>query len=381
MQQPPEIIFTVTNDLSYDQRMQRICGTLAAAGYKVTLVGRLMPGSLALDEKNYQQVRLACRNHSGKLFYLEYNWRLYQYLKKQVTGVNSSRQSALCAIDLDTIIPVLRVSEKMGLPGVYDAHELFTELTEVKRRRLVAAIWNWVEQKVVPKFKFGYTVNEFIAGELKRRYRVNYQVIRNLPLRKKHTPNLTLDALTLPAGRFFLYQGAVNEGRCFEMLIPAMKKVAANLVIAGDGNFFKQAIALAKNHDVEEKVHFLGYVKPAQLSSLTPLAYAGITLFENSGLNQYYSLANRYFDYIQGGIPQLCSAYPEYENLNNRYPCAIMLKDQTVEGIASSLNKLLSDNVFYDDLKRHCVLAAEELCWENEAEKLITYWKTILPIK
>jgi len=69
MNQQPHIIFTVTNDLTYDQRMERICSTMANAGYKVTLVGRTMPGSVALDKRSYGQVRLNCRYHKGKLFY------------------------------------------------------------------------------------------------------------------------------------------------------------------------------------------------------------------------------------------------------------------------------------------------------------------------
>ena len=46
------IYFTVTNDLSYDQRMNRICSSLANAGYAVILVGRKLPGSIPLVKKN-----------------------------------------------------------------------------------------------------------------------------------------------------------------------------------------------------------------------------------------------------------------------------------------------------------------------------------------
>ncbi len=35
-----KIVFTVTNDLTYDQRMHRICSSLARAGYTVQLIGR-----------------------------------------------------------------------------------------------------------------------------------------------------------------------------------------------------------------------------------------------------------------------------------------------------------------------------------------------------
>jgi glycosyltransferase involved in cell wall biosynthesis len=156
----------------------------------------------------------------------------------------------------------------------------------------------------VPKFRSGYTVNGFIADELLRRYNVRYAVVRNLP-------RLTI----LPAHieqkeKWILYQGSVNEGRCFETLIPAMKEVNARLVICGKGNFFEQAVALVKQHQLESKIEFKGYIKPDELLALTPTAYIGLTLFESEGMNQYHSLANRFFDYPMAGIPQVCVNYP-----------------------------------------------------------------------
>src|SRR5690242_13208129 len=40
-----KIVLTVTNDLNYDQRMIRICSSLASHGYQVLLVGRKMHAS------------------------------------------------------------------------------------------------------------------------------------------------------------------------------------------------------------------------------------------------------------------------------------------------------------------------------------------------
>ena len=40
-----KIIFTVTNDLTYDQRMLRICTTLAKENYEIQLVGRQLETS------------------------------------------------------------------------------------------------------------------------------------------------------------------------------------------------------------------------------------------------------------------------------------------------------------------------------------------------
>jgi glycosyltransferase involved in cell wall biosynthesis len=381
MPPPPEIILTVTNDLTYDQRMHRICTTLANAGYKVTLVGREQPASLPLDKRNYDQVRLSCRYQKGKLFYLGYNWRLYRYLSNLTGNLKrAGKKVAVCAIDLDTILPVLRIAKKRNLPRVYDAHELFTELTEVKRRPFIYALWKWVERTAVPQFKNGYSVNQFIVDELNRRYGVGYEVIRNMPFSTVPSAiGKNLPMQKLPPS-FFLYQGAINEGRCFETLLPAMKSVTVPLVIAGNGNFFEQAKQLAVQNKVEDKIIFLGYVKPADLTQITPTAIAGITIFENTGLNQYYSLANRYFDYIQAGIPQLCVNYPEYAALNKQHETALLIDDLSPASIAASLNKLMVDDVLHNRLTQNCTAAAEAFCWEREAEKLVAYWNTVLPI-
>jgi hypothetical protein len=71
-----KIVCTVINDLTTDQRMHRICGSLTDAGYQVTLIGRQLPSSQKLSTKNFQQVRLKCIWNKGFLFYFEYNLRL-----------------------------------------------------------------------------------------------------------------------------------------------------------------------------------------------------------------------------------------------------------------------------------------------------------------
>jgi hypothetical protein len=62
----PRLIFTVTTDLNFDQRMIRICTSLKNAGYEVELVGRELPESLPLGLQKYTQHRLRCRfGYSG----------------------------------------------------------------------------------------------------------------------------------------------------------------------------------------------------------------------------------------------------------------------------------------------------------------------------
>ncbi len=74
-----------------------------------------------------------------------------------------------------------------------------------------------------------------------------------------------------------------------------MKSVNAKLVIAGGGNYLEKAKQLVIENGLMGKVIFTGRLLPGDLYTYTVNAWAGITLFENKALSNYYSLANRFF--------------------------------------------------------------------------------------
>ncbi|KAF0241199.1 MAG: group 1 glycosyl [Chitinophagaceae bacterium] len=336
------IIFTVTNNLSFDQRMHRIAHSLSAAGYQVLLVGRNTPGAPALPEGPFQQKRLPCFFQTGPLFYLEFNFRLLLFLLFEPVDI-------ICAIDLDTILPCLMASSIRGKKRVYDAHEYFTQQKELIRRPGVQRIWLAIEKWAVPQFPNGYTVNAHLAQLFKENYGVNYEIVRNICF---HYPLENTDNQSNE--KFILYQGAVNEGRCFEQLIPAMKWVDAPLFIVGGGNFMDQTIKLIRHYKLENKVFLKGCLQP-----------------------QVYSLANRFFDYMMAGVPQICVNYPLYKEINDQYGFAYLVDDTHPLTIGDALNKLLKDGVVYKELKQNCLNARKELHWDKEAENLIHFYNRL----
>lgn len=343
--------------------MIRICTALAGAGYAVTLVGRLTQDSLPLQPQPFHQHRLHCYFQKGKLFYAEYNLRLFFYLLFIQTDLIGS-------IDLDSILPGYWASVLRRKQRLYDAHELFCEMKEIVTRPAVYRFWKRIERYTVPKFPLGYTVNQPIAEAFEQMYGVRYAVIRNMPFRDSLPPIPAADKKE----RYFLYQGAVNEGRSFETLIPAFRQVNAPLWICGEGNFMEQARALVKQYKLEDKVIFKGKLRPAELKPITRGAWAGITLFDAEGQSNYYSLANRYFDYIQAGIPQLCVDFPVYRELNNLHAVAVLTQDLQPDVLARHLNTLLNDQQLYDQLQQATYAAREEWNWEAEQEKLLTFF-------
>jgi len=360
MIQAKRIVLTVTSDPAYDQRMIRICTSLHAAGYDVLLIGRQRPNSGELPPRPFRQKRIRQHIDRGKAFYVLYNIKLFFALL-------FVKADCFCAIDLDTILPVFYVSRIRRKPRVYDAHELFCEMEEVVTRPATQKMWYAIERHTVPNFPLGYTVNESYVHEYNRMYGVQYSIVRNATV---------LRPLVIPPKpeRIILYQGAVNQGRCFPELIAAMKDVDAVLVICGEGNFYVEAQALVREYGLGHKVTFTGYVRPEELAAYTLNAYVGITLFVATSLSNELSLANRFFDYMHAGVPQLCANYPEYAAVNARYEIASLLEDVRPQTIADALNKLLHDSAYYSRLQSQCLEAREVYCWQKEEERLLAVY-------
>jgi glycosyltransferase involved in cell wall biosynthesis len=350
------VVFTVTNDLTYDRRIQRICRTLTDSDFKVSVIGRQLGKSLPIENKQYEQIRLQCFFNKGKAFYLEYNLRLFWFLFFYKADI-------YCAVDLDTIVPVFWISLLKGKKRVFDAHEYFEEVPEVVDRTLVRWIWSLVGKIYIPLFHSCYTVSQTLAQEFHKKYNTHFDVIRNVPE--------MIDEENNSKGNYLLYQGALNEGRGLETLINAMYEIDIPLKIAGEGDLSGTLRAMVEKNNLENKIEFLGFVKPAHLPELTKYAFAGFNLLENKGKSYYYSLANKFFDYIQFEVPVITMNYPEYQTINARYEISILLDRLSAEEIIISVKKLKTDNDLYLKLRANCRQAKKVFNWHEESKKLI----------
>lgn len=366
MSDNPRIIFTVTNDLSYDQRMIRICTSLATAGYRVRLVGRQRSSSKPLVNQPFEQKRLKCWFEKGKFFYLEYNIRLFLFLF-------FVKYDAIGAVDLDTILPGLLVSRLKGKKIIYDAHEYFTETPEVVRRPGIKRIWEAVARFAIPRVDAAMTVGARLAEIMSQQYNKTFEVIHNVPFRQHE--------IAQPIKNIILYQGVLNEGRGLEQAIEAMSFIEnAELWLAGEGDLSEVLRQKAIDLQLENKIKFLGYIPPSELRNITLQAKIGLNLLENRGLSYYYSLANKCFDYIQAGLPSIQMHFPEYQQLNKERAVFILLHDLKVELLIHAIQRLLNEEALYHGLRQNCLILKEIYIWEKEEKKLIDLFQRFLPL-
>jgi glycosyltransferase involved in cell wall biosynthesis len=276
----------------------------------------------------------------------------------------------ICAIDLDTILPCYYISKLKGVKRVYDAHEYFSQLDEVVNRPSIYGFWHRIEKKMIPKFKNGYTVCDSLAEEFRKNYNANYKVIRNVPLLVESSEQPGSETI-------ILYQGAVNKGRGLDKLALAMKNVNAVLWVCGNGNFMDEMRSAVHANDLAAKVIFFGMLAPEELKKRSAQAYVAVNPFERTGLNQYLSLSNKFFDYIHAGIPQVTMNYPEYKKINDQFKIAELIDDLDPKTIAKALNQLITNKELYLQLKQNCVIAKQELNWQKEKDKLLNFYEEL----
>jgi glycosyltransferase involved in cell wall biosynthesis len=359
------ILCTVTNDLVFDQRMIRICTSLQKSGYEVCFVGRKLVSSKPLIDHEFQQHRIKCWFTTGVLFYLEYNLRLFSYFV-------SAKPDIINSADIDTVVGAWLYQKLTKFKWVFDGHEHFTEVPEVTNRPLIKWIWSQIEALVFKKADVFYTVSASIAEIFQKKYKKNVEVIRNVPLLRYK--NVVKPLSDFSEKGFFIYQGALNEGRCIDLFIKAMHQVDGHLVLVGEGDLSDQLRLLVKAEKLEDRVTFKGKVHPQDLRHITQNALMGLNVLENKGLSYYYSLSNKCFDYVHAHVPSISSKFPEYVRLNEQFE-VMVLTEPTLEGVVASIKKLLSNEALYLRLQENCKKAATEWSWEREEIKLLAQYE------
>jgi glycosyltransferase involved in cell wall biosynthesis len=349
-----KITVSVTNDLVSDQRVHKVCTTLLENGYGVKLVGRKFKNSEPLH-RPYRTDRMRLLFKRSLFFYTEYNIRLFFYLLFDQTDLFLSN-------DTDSLPANYLAAKIRRKPLVFDAHEMFPEVPEVIGRKWVKSVWTQLEDWIFPHLKNAYTVCQSIADSYNRRYGINMQVVRNIPPAKQ--PVNTIPPIHTEGKKLILYQGAVNVGRGIEWMIDAMPYLDDFLFyVLGDGDILPELKTRVDRLGLNDRIIFTGRIPFEQLPAYTQSAAIGINLLENRGLNYYYSLPNRIFDYIRQNVPVLSSDFPEIRRIVAHYQVGTLINHYEPLFLADIIRQMALEE------KNTIGFAAAnaELTWENES--------------
>ncbi len=337
-----------------------MCDSLIKQGYDIELLGRKLPSSKDITDRNYTVTRFRLPFSSGALFYASLNTKLFFYLLFHKADI-------LYANDLDTLAPNYLVSKIKGIPLVYDSHEYFTEVPEIQGR-WVKKVWERIERSIFPKLKHVITVNKSIADIYSKKYNVDVKIIKNFPNKLEDFTPLSKKELGIDTiGKYIILQGAgINVDRGAEELVKAMLDVNnVKLLIIGSGDVIPQLKLEVENGNYNDKIIFIEKQNPERLKSYTYYAELGLSLDKDTNLNYKYSLPNKIFDYINLSVPVLVSDLIEVSRIVKDYNVGTIIPKHNPKEIAKGINNMIAENA-KEKLQGELKKATKELNWEQQ---------------
>lgn len=353
-----KIITSAFSNLYTDQRIEKVCRTLHGNGYSIELIGNDWGGAEEMI-RPYSFSRIPLISKSLKTAYFEFNWKLYQELKKK-----ADKETILHANDVDALLPNYLIAKKLSIPLIFDSHEIFSEMPAIQGK-MSQKMWRYLEKKILPELKFMITASRSYARWFQKKYHIDPVVVQNAPKKIDF-------AIDIPKNnpKILLYQGAINPFRGIDKAILAMHHLDGVIFkIAGDGPRRKEYEDLVVRENLQDKIQFLGKLMPEDLRKVTLSVDVGMSIEENGGDSYLYSLPNKVLDCIQAKVPLIMARLPEMENIKDQFDVGEIIKDHQPESIAEAIHKVLDKGRegYQAELKK----ASEVLCWENEEVKLL----------
>jgi glycosyltransferase involved in cell wall biosynthesis len=304
------------------------------------------------------------------------------YYMRSFRAARELGASVFHAHDVITLPVAAWLARRTGGSLLYDAHELYTEMSTLSARE--RRIWRFIEQRLIRRADVVVTVCESISRELSDRYRVaRPSVLLNVPvlddvdrpvagaLRRKVSPLAGDRPIVLYQGGFSPHRGLANLVDAVAMLDRCL------LVLMGAGPLEESLRERILDSGLERSITIVPAVPQRQLLAHTRDATVGVIPYEFVGLNNYYTTPNKLFEYLAAGVPIAASDFPELRRFIGTYDVGVTFDPARPSDIARAIEQILSDHDALIERRANALRAARSLNWDVEKLKLLEIYGSL----
>ena len=273
------------------------------------------------------------------------------------------------AHDLDALEAAALLGGKLGVPVIYDTHELWSEQPFINSRESVA-YWDALERRLIGSAAAVMTINEPLAEILGERYGVSgVLALHNCQEQQPLAPRASNE---MPVA---LYQGAYVPHRgCEELIAAAAKLRHVRIAFRGFGSS-EQAL---RELDADGRVLWWEAVPGPEVVRAAAQADIGLIPFLPTCLNHYYSTPNKLFEYMSAGLAIAGSDIPEVSRFVGDYKLGRLFDPYSPGDIAEALDGLALSGEL-DAMKSRAREAAETRWnWEREVQGYVSLVERLL---
>ena len=295
------------------------------------------------------------------------------------------------ANDLETLPVALILRRRHGGRVVYDSHEIYLELAGPSRMgRFRRWLLRRAEGVMARSADAVVTINEPIAAELQRRYRLAPPlVVRSCPPLWTPGPGFrsplrdAVAAVSVPdSRRLVLFHGNLQPGRGIEQLLDAARDMAdVAIILLGDGPLAASLGEIGQRPEWRGRLALLPVVPPDELLDWLAGADISACLIQPIGLNHQLSSPNKLFQAIAAGVPLLATKFGPIGEVVERYRVGVTCDPTDAAEVGGALRRLVAlSPAGIAELRENAQRAHQlELNWEHEAAGLAALYDRLAP--
>lgn len=267
-----------------------------------------------------------------------------------------------------------RLARSCGVPFTVDLHEFSTgmEIQDTVWRIFERPYVRAILKKYLPLAAHVTTVSGGLADAFASEFSLATRptVVRNVP---SFEPDFA-DIPFRPTGERIeiLYHGIAAPNDLLETVIHSVPlwrpEFRLRIRSGGRTEYIKSLKDLIGSLGLDARITFEEMVPMDRVSQAANRSDIGIFITDRTMPQRKFSLPNKFFEYIMGGIAVCVSDLPDMARIVREYDLGVLVSQETAETLAVRINGL--DRAQIDRHKRNAIRAAGDLNWGVEQEKL-----------
>ncbi len=355
----------------YDVRIfHKECKSLANNGFDVTLLVNDNLPNETIDKVKIVSTQLKLKNR------LERMVKSKKKIQKLMFEINAD----IYHFHDPELLPEAAWIRKKGKKVIFDFHEDVTELIFFKNwipksfRKIISRGYKLYESQKIVKFDALVSVTPKFVKRLSK-YNDKTYMVTNFPslMNTVNKMNYRGEQVNI------CFAGGIssewNHGNIIEAIedIPNLKYILAG---RGPQKYFEGLKTLCG----WEKVHYLGVIPHEEVLEVYNQSVVGMTLLDyNTQVGKEGTLGNtKIFEFMQAGLPVICSKNRIWEEIINKYECGIAVNPDNILEIREAIKKLILNPDYARELGKNGQEAVKvEYNWKTQEKVLLEMYQEL----
>jgi glycosyltransferase involved in cell wall biosynthesis len=274
--------------------------------------------------------------------------------------------------DLDTLPIGIKLKNKLDLPLMYDAHEIWGYMVKKDLPRCWSNYYLKLEKRLLKN------IDGFIIAE--DRYADYFKKFTS----KKMVPilnckNFIKNSYEPTKNNIFtlIFIGTLSPKRYILELLDVVSDIDNVRCIIGGIGRSSYIDKIIKKSEFVENTEFIGKVSPKDIIPMTNKSDVSICMIDPSSFNNKIATANKQFEAMVCGRPIICTKGTRSGEITEEEKCGLVV-EYNKEALKEAIIKLRDNPKLCEELGKNALKAAiNKYNWELQEKKLLKLYEDI----